>query len=97
MRGVRESGVNNKRITGYLERGNFFGLRNRKHALLGDGGGGGIRHFFFSFWWKLAGEELVFSWSLSNLVVADGKKKSEIAGAKYQERHGARSCRCLTR
>ena len=31
----------------YLERGSFFGLRNRRHALLGDGGGGGIRHFFF--------------------------------------------------
>jgi len=30
-----------------LERGNFFGLRNRRHALLGDGGGGGIRHFYF--------------------------------------------------
>jgi hypothetical protein len=31
---------------GYLEGGNFFGLRSRRHALLSDGGGGGIRHFY---------------------------------------------------
>jgi len=66
-------------ITGYLERGNFFGLRNRRHALLGDGGGGGIRHFFFELEarggvsWGGTGFQL----SLSNLVVVDEKKNRE--------------------
>jgi hypothetical protein len=35
-----------ERRASYLERGSFFGLRSRRHALLSDGGGGGIRHFY---------------------------------------------------